>query len=200
MTKKRIVVLISGGGSNLQALIDACATGELDAEVVGVVSNRKAAYGLERAKLAGIASAYFPLKPYRVAGKTRDDYSADIATLVAEFEPDLIVLAGFMLILTTPFLGAFPDRIINLHPALPGAFAGMHSIERSFNAWKAGEVKYGGCMIHYAIPEVDEGDPLIFTMVPILEHDTLESYAARLHRREHRTLVTGVQIALEALG
>ncbi len=197
---QRIVVLISGGGSNLQALIDACATGEIDAEIVAVVSNRQAAYGLERAKRAGIETAYFPLKPFKSAGKTRADYSAELAALVAQWQPDLIVLAGFMLILAEPFLNAFPGRIINLHPALPNTFAGTHGVERTFAAWQAGEVKHGGCMVHYAIPEVDAGEVLATAMVPILPQDSLESFAARLHRREHRLIIMGVQIALEALG
>ena len=197
---KRIVVLISGGGSNLQALIDACGAGEIDGEIVGVVSNRKAAYGLVRAADAEIETAYFPLKPYKQAGKSRDDYSGDLATLITKWNPDLIVLAGFMLILTTPFLEAFPQRIINIHPALPGMFAGTHGIERTFEAWQKGEVKHGGCMVHYAIPEVDAGDVLVSAMVPILKGDTLEDFATRLHHREHQIIVLGAQIGLEVLG
>ncbi len=197
---KRIVVLISGGGTNLQAIMDACSSGELAAEVVGVVSNRKAAYGLVRAENDEIPTAYFPLTPYRGLENSRNDYSRDLAQLVAKWEPDLVVLSGFMLILTTPFLGAFPQRIINHHPALPGEFAGMHGAQRTFEAWQRGEVAYGGCMVHYAIPEVDAGAVLVSAMVPILPRDTLETYTARLHRREHQTVVMGVQIALEALG
>jgi formyltetrahydrofolate-dependent phosphoribosylglycinamide formyltransferase len=171
-TMKRLVVLISGGGSNLQALIDASGTARLPAEIVLVVSNRRDAYGLTRAQEAEIPTFYFPLRPYRDDGRGRDAYDADLAALIADAKPDLIVLAGWMHVLSPAFLDHFPGRVINLHPALPGTFAGTHGIERAFAAWKAGEITESGCMVHHAIPEVDAGAVIGTRVVPFAEGDT----------------------------
>jgi phosphoribosylglycinamide formyltransferase-1 len=115
----RIVVLASGHGSNLQAIIDACAAGDIDGSVVGVVSDRAKAYALERADAAGIARVALT----RLPAEERAAYDARLAAVVGDHAPDWVVLAGWMRILTTTFLGLFPDRVLNLHPALPGAFA-----------------------------------------------------------------------------
>jgi formyltetrahydrofolate-dependent phosphoribosylglycinamide formyltransferase len=147
--KPRIIVFISGGGSNLQALIDTTQSGKLEAEIVLVVSNRKAAFGLERAKNAGIETLYFPLKSYKDAGKSRAEYDADLAKAVSSHNPDLIVLAGWMHIDSGALLQRFPGRIINLHPALPGEFPGAHGIEDAFAAWRRGEITRSGCMVHH---------------------------------------------------
>src|SRR5829696_1699156 len=133
----RLVVLISGSGTNLQAIIDAIAAKTLDAEIMLVVSNRKAAYGLVRAEEAAIPTIYFPLKPYAELG--RDTYDRDLADQIKRHTPDLVVLAGWMHVLSTEFLKAFPHQVINLHPALPGQFAGVNAIERSFEAYQRGE-------------------------------------------------------------
>ncbi|MCB0256770.1 MAG: phosphoribosylglycinamide formyltransferase, partial [Anaerolineae bacterium] len=117
---KRLVVMISGNGTNLQALIDASQSGKLNARIVAVFSNRADAFGLVRAEQAGIPAVTFPLTPYKQAGRPRNDYDGDLARLVAAFQPDLIVLAGWMLILSPLFLSRFPGQVINLHPALPG--------------------------------------------------------------------------------
>ena len=122
--KAKLAVLISGNGSNLQAIMDAVAAGSLDAQIVVVVSNRKKAYGLERARQARIPDRYFPLKPYRDAQRSRAEYDADLAALVSAYAPDWVVLAGWMHILSEQFLGRFPNRVVNLHPALPGQFPG----------------------------------------------------------------------------
>ncbi len=192
----RVAVFVSGSGTNLQALIDAAAAGELTAEIVLVVSNRKAAYGLVRAAAAGIPTLYFPLQPYTQAGKEREQYDADLATAVAEHAPDLIVLAGWMHILSPAFLDRFPRRVINLHPALPGQFAGTHAIERAFAAYQAGEIDRSGCMVHYAIPEVDAGAVIGQTVVPLEPDDTLETFEARMHLAEHALIVAATRAAL----
>src|SRR6187551_2441367 len=145
MSTPTLVVLISGSGTNLQAIIDAIESKSLNATIALVVSNRKAAYGLVRAEQHGIPTKYFPLKPYTDAGKTREDYDADLAALVAERNPTLVVLAGWMQVFTPIFLNHFADNVINLHPALPGAFAGTHAIERAFEAFQNGEIKESGC-------------------------------------------------------
>ncbi|HSH04514.1 MAG TPA: phosphoribosylglycinamide formyltransferase [Anaerolineae bacterium] len=199
MTKPRIVVLVSGGGTNLQAIIDAQQTGEIDADIVAVVSNKRQAYGLTRAENANIPTLYFPLLPYKKAGKSREQYDADLAAKVAEYEPDLIVLAGWMHILSPSFLTPFRNQVINLHPALPGAFDGINAIERTFAAYQAGEVTHGGCMVHIAIPEVDAGPVIIQEEIPIHTDDTLETFATRLHAVEHRLIVTAVKKMLAQL-
>lgn len=195
----RLVVLISGSGTNLQALIDATMNGRLSAEIVGVVSNRQAAYGLVRAAQASIPTRYLPFKPYRDAGKSRADYDADLATAVAAFHPDLIVLAGWMHILSPAFLDQFPNRVINLHPALPGQFDGTHAIERAFDAFQRGEIDHSGCMVHVVIPAVDAGPVIAQTTVPILPEDTLNAFAARMHAAEHALIVTAVGTTLSSL-
>jgi formyltetrahydrofolate-dependent phosphoribosylglycinamide formyltransferase len=190
--RARIVVMISGSGTNLQALINAVQAGELATDIVGVVSNRKAAFGLQRAAQAQIETLYFPLKPYVEQGLSREAYDADLAARVADFEPDLIVLAGWMHVLSEDFLSHFPDQVINLHPALPGAFPGLNAVERTFEAYQKGEVAHGGVMIHYVVPEVDAGPVIAEAVVPITPEDSLETFTARLHGVEHKLIVTAV--------
>lgn len=191
----RLVVLISGSGTNLQAIIDAIAAKKLDAEIALVVSNRKAAYGLVRAEQAGIPTLYFPLKPYAEAG--REAYDCDLAEQVKQYVPDLVVLAGWMHIFSPEFLNRFPYQVINLHPALPGQFAGAHAIERSFEAYQRGEVTQTGCMVHYVIPEVDAGEVIAQSVVQLRPEDTLESFEARLHAAEHQLLVDSIRQVIE---
>ena len=186
----RLAVLISGNGSNLQAIIDAIRMGTLDAEIVVVVSNRKNAFGLVRAEKAGIPTRYFPLKPYTDAGRPRTEYDADLAQIVAEHRPDWIVLAGWMHILSKAFLDRFPYRVINLHPALPGQFPGAHAIADAFAAFQRGEIKQTGCMVHLVPDEAVDAGPVIgVAEVPIYRTDTLETLTNRMHQAEHRLLV-----------
>ena len=134
-------------GTNLQALIDACASRTIpNASIVLVLSNRKAAYGLERARTAGIATDYFALQPYLKAhdGATREDYDAALAQRVLAHAPQLVVLAGWMHIMSGRFLDALESAsvpAINLHPALPGAFDGANALQRAWDAWKQGEIR-----------------------------------------------------------
>lgn len=195
----RLAVFISGSGTNLQALLDAIAVGTLAAEPAVVVSNRRAAFGLQRAERAGIPTLYFPLKLYTERGLSRECYDRDLARLVTAYQPDLVVLAGWMHVLSPAFLDAFPGRVINLHPALPGTFAGAAAIERAYEAFRRGEISHSGCMVHYAVPEVDAGPLLAQIVVPIEPNDTLASFEARIHAAEHRLIVTAVRLALEAL-
>lgn len=193
----RLVVLISGSGSNLQALIDAISTESLQAEIVAVFSNRKAAYGLERAAAVGLPTQYFPFKPYKDANRPREDYDADLAGEVVKYGPDLIVLAGWMHILSPTFLNTFPDKVINLHPALPGEFVGTNGIERAFEAFQQGEITRTGCMVHYVIPEVDAGPVIGTEEVPIYKTDSLEDLQERMHAAEHKLLVRCVRQAIQ---
>lgn len=189
----RLIVLISGSGSNLQAIIDAIASEQLEAEIVLVVANRKDAFGLIRAQKASIPSLYFPLKPYTEAGKSRTDYDADLASELSKYKPDLIVLSGWMHILSPMFLECFPDRIINLHPALPGMFVGTHAIERAFDAFKRGQLAASGCMVHRVIPELDAGPVIVQQVVPFVPGDTLDTFSARMHEAEHEIIVEGIR-------
>ena len=131
-----IVVFISGNGSNLQAILDACASGELNAQVVAVISNKRDAFGLERAQRANVPAIAKP-KPKE---QDRRDYDAELADLVASYQPDWVVLAGWMRVLSAAFLDRFPQHVMNLHPALPGTFPGTHAIERAYEAYRAGEI------------------------------------------------------------
>lgn len=189
---ERLVVLVSGNGSNLQAVLDACAQGVLrgHAEVVAVVSNRSDAFALRRAADAGVTSVHIGQHD----GEARADYDARLADVVAGFEPDLVVLAGWMRILTTSFLGWFPERVINLHPARPGELPGTHAIERAWQEALAGERTSTGVMVHLVPDEhVDAGPVLATEDVEILPDDTLESLSARMHAVEHRLLVDTIR-------
>lgn len=196
MSKPRLIVLISGSGSNLQAILDAAANHTLPAEVVLVVSNRKDAYGLVRAELAGVPTLYFPLKPYKDDGRGRDQYDADLANVLQPYRPDLIVLAGWMHVLSPAFLIHFPHQVINLHPALPDTFAGTHAIERAYDAYQRGEISHSGCMVHYTIPEVDAGPVIAQTIVPIRPTDSLADFETRMHQAEHALLVEAIRVVL----
>lgn len=195
----RIVVLISGSGSNLQALIDAVQDGRLNAQIALVVSNRKTAFGLERARLAGIPTLYFPLKPYRDAGKPREAYDADLASRIAAHSPDLIVLAGWMHIDSGAMIDRFPHQIINLHPALPGEFPGAHGLEDAFNAWREGRITRSGCMVHFVIRELDAGPVIGTREVAFQVGDTLESFSDRVHAAEHELIVEAVNTVLNGV-
>ncbi len=194
----RLVVLISGSGSNLQAILDACADGRLNAAVVGVLSNRRKAFGLVRAERAAVPTRYVPLGPWRRRGQTRTDYDADVAEQVTALRPDLVVLAGWMHILGTAFLDRFPGRVLNLHPALPGAFPGTDAIARALAAFQRNEIRATGVMVHHVIPEVDAGPVVATADVPILADDDLDALAARMHAAEHQLLVDAIaQVAAE---
>ncbi len=193
---KRLAILISGSGSNLQAIIDATAAGRLEAQIAVVVSNRREAYGLVRAERAGVPALYFPFKPYKDAGQPRELYDADLGEHVAAYAPDLVVLAGWMHVLSSAFLDRFPGRVLNLHPALPGQFAGTHAIQRAYEAFQRGEIDHTGVMVHWVVPEVDAGPVLACAAVPIQAGDSLDDLEARIHATEHRLLVDAIQAAL----
>ena len=181
-----IVVLISGNGSNLQAILDACASDQLNAQVVAVISNKREAYGLERAKRANVPAI---IKP-KLKEIDRRMYDAELAERVALYQPDWVVLAGWMRVLSSAFLDCFPNHVVNLHPALPGAFPGTHAIDRAYAAYRAGEIDHTGVMVHLVPDEgVDVGPVLAQEIVPIHPDDTLEALETRIHAVEHHLLV-----------
>ncbi|QOU23039.1 hypothetical protein BRETT_003230 [Brettanomyces bruxellensis] len=210
---KSILVLISGNGTNLQALIDNCKSGKIPGKITHVISSSAKAYGLERASKANIPTTVHRLYTYykgiskedkenRI--KARAKFDRDLATLILDKlgKPDLIVCAGWMLILSSEFLKPMEAAnvpIINLHPALPGAFEGTHAIERSWDAGQKGLVNKGGCMIHYVIEQVDRGQPLIVKEIPVIKGETVEDFEARIHAQEHVAIVEGTIKVLKGL-
>ena len=182
----RFVVLISGNGTNLQAILDACKSGELDAQVISVISNKADAYGLVRAKNVGVRAVHFP----KQENESRQEYDARLAAYVSTCFPDYVILAGWMRLLSSFFLSSFPNRVINLHPALPGMFPGTQAIERAFEAYQRGEIQHTGVMVHLVPDEgIDNGPVLALEIVPIAKDDTLQSLEARVHQTEHKLLV-----------
>lgn len=192
MKRKSIVVLISGNGSNLQAIIDAVKCGEINADISLVVSNKADAYGLDRAANAGIRTLVISYQTFKKQGKLRIEYELEMARKIKDVvDPDIMVLAGFMLILSENFIQQFKN-IINLHPALPGQFDGTHAIERAFTAFTNGEIKSTGVMVHRVIPEVDRGPVILKQTVDILPTDTIESLEERIHAIEHQLIVKAI--------
>ncbi|MDM8518851.1 phosphoribosylglycinamide formyltransferase [Anaerolineales bacterium HSG6] len=184
----RLIVLISGNGSNLQALLSACDTGQISANILGVLSNRSEAYGLRRAEKYNIPTIVF----HRLTN--RADYDEDLGNLVATFKPDWIILAGWMHILSMKFLEKFPNKVVNLHPALPGQFPGTKAIERAYTAYQQGQIEQTGIMVHLVPDEgVDDGPVLATQTVPILPDDSVASLAERMHQTEHALLVETIR-------
>lgn len=183
---KRLVILASGNGSNAQVIIDACASGALPAEVMAVVSDHGDAKALVRADAAGLPAVHVG----RRTDETRADYDARLADIVTGFDPDWVVLAGWMRVLTLNFLGWFPGMVVNLHPALPGELPGLHAIERAHIEAMAGTRTSTGVMVHLVPDEgVDVGPVLATAEVPILADDTLDELEQRVHAVEHVLLV-----------
>lgn len=192
----RLVVLISGNGSNLQAILDACASEELNAQVVSVVSNKKDAYGLVRAKSAGVEAIYFP----KWENESRQEYDARLAGCVSTYLPDYVILAGWMRILSSSFLTSFPDRVLNLHPALPGMFPGLHAIERAFEAYQRGAIEHTGVMVHLVPDEgVDNGPVLGQQEIYFQPNESLDQFEARVHQVEHKLLINTLKDILEKI-
>ncbi len=183
----RFVVLASGSGSNLQAILGGCADGSLHGDVVAVVSNHADAYALQRATHAGVTSIAVCLVP----GERRVRYDTRLAEAVAAFHPDVVILAGWMRLLTMAFLHHFPGRVVNLHPAMPGELPGTHAIERAFDEFGAGQRTSTGVMVHLVPGEgVDDGPVLGVATVPICAADTLSTLSARVHAAEHALLIS----------
>jgi len=192
----RLVVLISGNGSNLQAILDACTSGELPASVVSVISNKPDAYGLIRARKAGVEAICFP----KQKSESRQDYDMRLAACLSTYFPDYVILAGWLRILSSSFLSLFPDRVINLHPALPGMFPGLHAIERSYEAYKRGELNHTGVMVHLVPDEgVDNGPVLGQQEIHFQPEESLEQFEARVHEVEHELLVNTLRNILEEI-
>jgi len=190
----RLVILISGNGSNLQAILDACLGNIIPASVVAVFSNKADAFGLIRAQNAEVPAIHFPIMP----DETRRDYDNRLAREIITYQPDYIILAGWMRLLTLPFLNNFPRRVINLHPALPGTFPGTHAIQRAYEAWQCGEIDRTGVMVHLVPDEgVDDGPVLASQELLFQDGESLEQFEARVHAIEHKLLVSTIKSVIE---
>lgn len=171
---KKVVILISGRGSNMQALLDA----KLPCQIVAVISNRADASGLEIAKAHGIATAVVSHREHA----DRAAFDSALAQVIDSYRADLVVLAGFMRILTTPFVERYSGKLVNIHPSLLPSYAGVDTHER---ALKDG-VKIHGCTVHFVTPTLDGGPIIIQAAVPVLRDDTAASLSARVLHEEHR--------------
>ena len=173
----KVGVLISGRGSNLQALIDACATPHFPAQIVGVISNKADAYGLERAKKANIPTAVISHKDY----SSREEFDCAVHAQLLQMGAEFVCLAGFMRLISPWFVAQWPQKMINIHPSLLPAFKGAHSHR---DALAAG-AKIHGCTAHYVTDEMDAGPIILQASVPVLAGDTEETLAARVLEQEH---------------
>ncbi len=188
----KIIVLVSGRGTNLQAIIDAIEKGKINGEIVGVISNKKKAYALQRAKNHGIETFYIPHKK----DESREEYDKKLAKIIDEKRADLIVLAGFLRILSSWFVRKYKWKIINIHPALLPAFAGLYG-ENVHKAVLDYGCKVSGCTVHFVDEEVDHGPIIIQKCVEVLDDDTAESLAQRILEKEHESLVEAIKLISE---
>ncbi|GAA0822003.1 phosphoribosylglycinamide formyltransferase [Colwellia asteriadis] len=174
----RIVVLISGSGTNLQAIIDACATADYPGEIVGVLSNKADAYGLTRAENANINTVALSHKDFA----SREAYDLELIKRIDAFTPDVIVLAGFMRILTPAFVQHFQGKLLNIHPSLLPKYQGLNTHQRAIDAGD----KVHGVSVHFVTEELDGGPVILQAKVPVFDGDNSDDLAARVHEQEHR--------------
>lgn len=185
----KIGVLISGRGSNLQALIDACAGDEFPAKIAVVISNKPDAYGLERARLAGIPTITVPHGTF----SSREAFDQEVDRHLREAGVKLVCLAGFMRLLSEQFVRGWKDRMINIHPSLLPSFKGLNTHARTLQAG----VKIAGCTVHYVRPEMDEGPIIMQAAVPVLAGDSEENLADRILVQEHLIYPAAVRLIAE---
>ncbi|MGJ8687161.1 MAG: phosphoribosylglycinamide formyltransferase [Spongiibacteraceae bacterium] len=175
----KLVVLLSGSGSNLQAFIDAQQSDELGgAELVAVISNKANAYGIQRAQQAGIATDIVEHTRY----ESREAFDQDLRECIDQYQPDLVILAGFMRILTPGFVRHYLGRLLNIHPSLLPKYPGLHTHQRALDA---GDDE-AGATVHFVSEELDGGPPIIQAKIPIIAGDTAETLAERVLSKEHK--------------
>lgn len=184
--RPRLGVLISGSGTNLQAIIDASIGGSLDADVAVVISNHEAAYGLERARKAGVPAVWID----RTAYTNFSAYNAALLATLQEHEVDWVVMAGYMRLLGTGVLEAFPNRVVNIHPSLLPSFAGASGIHDAFDSG----VKVTGVTVHFANEKFDDGPIIAQEAVRVEDDDTVESLEGKIHEVEHRVYPWALQL------
>ena len=184
-----IGVLISGGGTNLQAIIDSIEVKNLDAEIRVVLSNQADAYGLARAKQHGIATAVLDHKSFA----SREDYDQAVVDVLRARGVELVILAGFMRLLSPVFIKAYSNRIMNIHPSLLPSFPGLHVQKKALDHG----VRFAGCTVHFVNEECDEGPIIIQAVVPVYPDDDEATLAARILKQEHRIYPRAIQLYAE---
>ena len=186
---KSIVILISGRGSNMEAIVHACQQEGWPARIAAVISNKADASGLQFAASHGIATAVVDHKAFT----SREAFDAELAQVIDGFAPDVVVLAGFMRILTEGFVRHYEGRLLNIHPSLLPAFPGLHTHQRAIEAG----CKLAGATVHFVTPELDHGPIVMQAAVPVLATDTAETLAARVLTQEHRIYPRSVRWLVE---
>lgn len=184
--RKRVVVFISGGGSNMVALADACATQDFPAEIVAVISDKPTAGGLIKAADRGIATYVFERRAYA----SKAEHEAAILDTLASLAPDIICLAGYMRLLSGDFIRPYEGRILNIHPSLLPLFPGLHTHQRALDAG----MMVAGCTVHFVTEGMDEGPIVAQSVVPVLPGDTSDSLAARVLTVEHRSYAQALRL------
>ncbi len=182
-------VLVSGSGSNLQSLIDNIENGKLDATITVIISNNADAYALERAREHNIPSVVIDHRQFT----NREDFDLKMIEILTSYSVELVIMAGFMRILTETFLDTFHMRIMNIHPALLPSFQGLHGQEKAFEYG----VKFAGCTVHFADKGVDTGPIIIQAVVPVFDDDTAETLQKRILKEEHRIYPQAIQLYIE---
>ncbi len=188
MGRIKIGVLISGSGTNLQAIIDSCKSGYIDGEVAVVISNREDAYGRVRAREAGIPEFFVSHK-----GKSREDFEKELIEILDRYDVDLVALAGFMRVLSPFFVRHYFGRLMNIHPALLPAFPGINVQEKQ---WEYG-VKIAGCTVHFVDEGTDTGPIIVQAAVPVYSDDTAEDVKNRILEQEHRIYPLAIRLFAE---
>lgn len=187
-SNRRIAILISGRGSNMQAIMDAIERKQLDAEIAVVISNRTDAAGLAIAQSRGYETKVIPSK-----GITRADQETQVINEIKSRNVALICLAGYMRLLSPQFIQAFPQQILNIHPSLLPAFPGMDAQQQALDYG----VKFSGCTVHFVNEECDGGPIILQSVVPVLDQDTDETLSARILGEEHKTYAAAIQMVLD---
>lgn len=187
--RKRVVVFISGGGSNMMALINACAATDYPAEIVGVISDRADAGGLARASAQGIPAFSFLRRDF----ESKEAHEEAIFAALDRLSPDILCLAGYMRLLTGAFIKRYEGRIINIHPSLLPLFPGLHTHQRAIDAG----MKVAGCTVHFVTEGMDEGPVIGQLSVPVLADDTAETLAARVLTAEHQLYPMALKLVAE---
>ncbi len=192
-TPLRVAVLASGRGSNLQAIIDAIESGPMQARIVAVISNKKDAVALERARKHGLKDLFVDPKPFAGRPDGREAYDRALLEILQQHEVELVLLAGYMKIVTAVLVNAYANRMMNIHPSLLPSFPGL-DVQKKAIDWGC---KLAGCTVHFVTEGVDEGPIIIQAAVPILDEDTPETLAARILVQEHKIYPRAVQLFAE---
>lgn len=184
---KKLGILLSGRGSNFEAIADSVLAGRIDAEIAVVISNKPNAGGLERAKARGLRAVCVPSK-----GQQREEYDRRVVEVLRETQVDVVCLAGFMRLLSAYFVDEYPNGILNIHPSLLPSFSGLESQQQALEHG----VRYTGCTVHFVDARLDAGPIIAQTTVPVLDEDSAESLAGRILKEEHRIYTEAIQLVL----